>query len=320
MTRPRASTRDAGPDPPDRLRRRVLPRPRAAQRPALAARAAAAGPGRLVRRRPRVRRPLRRGGLHRAADAGRRAGVLRRPQAPRPKTGAATPAQLKILPGFVPVIGSTEAEARALESRTGGAHHPRTRPGSPGPGARGAAGHAGPRPPAAGRCPPASTSGARKSRYQLIVEPGPARPAHRPPAPRPARRRPRATAPSPAPPSRSPTPSRSGSDAAAADGFNVMPAALPSGLETFVEHVIPILHKRGLFQHRVHRHHPARPLRPAPPAQPVRDHRRGTHHDRHHHRHQAGHPQDHRAHRRRGHRPAPGPHLDPDTWPPYERR
>ena len=36
------------------------------------------------------------------------------------------------------------------------------------------------------------------------------------------------------------------SDAAAADGFNVMPAALPSGLETFVEHVIPILQKRGL--------------------------------------------------------------------------
>jgi FMN-dependent oxidoreductase (nitrilotriacetate monooxygenase family) len=36
------------------------------------------------------------------------------------------------------------------------------------------------------------------------------------------------------------------SAAAAADGFNVMPAALPSGLETFVEHVIPILQKRGL--------------------------------------------------------------------------
>ncbi|HWN60534.1 MAG TPA: NtaA/DmoA family FMN-dependent monooxygenase [Streptosporangiaceae bacterium] len=36
------------------------------------------------------------------------------------------------------------------------------------------------------------------------------------------------------------------SAAAAADGFNVMPPALPSGLETFVEHVIPILQKRGL--------------------------------------------------------------------------
>ena len=38
------------------------------------------------------------------------------------------------------------------------------------------------------------------------------------------------------------------SAAAAADGFNVMPAALPSGLETFVEDVIPILRKRGLFR------------------------------------------------------------------------
>jgi hypothetical protein len=36
--------------------------------------------------------------------------------------------------------------------------------------------------------------------------------------------------------------------AAAADGFNVMPPALPSGLETFVEHVIPILRRRGLFR------------------------------------------------------------------------
>lgn len=34
----------------------------------------------------------------------------------------------------------------------------------------------------------------------------------------------------------------------AADGFNVMPAVLPSGLETFVEHVVPILQQRGLFR------------------------------------------------------------------------
>jgi alkanesulfonate monooxygenase SsuD/methylene tetrahydromethanopterin reductase-like flavin-dependent oxidoreductase (luciferase family) len=34
----------------------------------------------------------------------------------------------------------------------------------------------------------------------------------------------------------------------AADGFNVMPAALPSGLDAFVEHVIPLLGKRGLFR------------------------------------------------------------------------
>jgi FMN-dependent oxidoreductase (nitrilotriacetate monooxygenase family) len=38
------------------------------------------------------------------------------------------------------------------------------------------------------------------------------------------------------------------SESGAADGFNVMPAVLPSGLEAFVEHVIPILRKRGLFR------------------------------------------------------------------------
>jgi FMN-dependent oxidoreductase (nitrilotriacetate monooxygenase family) len=37
-------------------------------------------------------------------------------------------------------------------------------------------------------------------------------------------------------------------DAGAADGFNVMPPAMPSGLEAFAEHVIPILRKRGLFR------------------------------------------------------------------------
>jgi FMN-dependent oxidoreductase (nitrilotriacetate monooxygenase family) len=34
----------------------------------------------------------------------------------------------------------------------------------------------------------------------------------------------------------------------AADGFNVMPAAMPSGLEAFVEHVIPVVRRRGLFR------------------------------------------------------------------------
>jgi len=37
-------------------------------------------------------------------------------------------------------------------------------------------------------------------------------------------------------------------DAGAADGFNIMPAVLPSGLEAFVDHVIPILRERGLFR------------------------------------------------------------------------
>jgi alkanesulfonate monooxygenase SsuD/methylene tetrahydromethanopterin reductase-like flavin-dependent oxidoreductase (luciferase family) len=34
----------------------------------------------------------------------------------------------------------------------------------------------------------------------------------------------------------------------AADGFNIMPAVLPSGLELFVEHVVPILRARGLLR------------------------------------------------------------------------
>jgi len=34
----------------------------------------------------------------------------------------------------------------------------------------------------------------------------------------------------------------------AADGFNVMPPVLPSGLELFVDHVVPLLRKRGLFR------------------------------------------------------------------------
>lgn len=36
--------------------------------------------------------------------------------------------------------------------------------------------------------------------------------------------------------------------AGAADGFNIMPAVLPSGLEDFVDHVVPILVERGLFR------------------------------------------------------------------------
>lgn len=34
----------------------------------------------------------------------------------------------------------------------------------------------------------------------------------------------------------------------AADGFNVMPPALPDGLDAFTEHVVPILQERGLFR------------------------------------------------------------------------
>jgi len=36
--------------------------------------------------------------------------------------------------------------------------------------------------------------------------------------------------------------------AGAADGFNVMPPVLPSGLEAFTEHVIPLLRQCGVFR------------------------------------------------------------------------
>ncbi len=37
--------------------------------------------------------------------------------------------------------------------------------------------------------------------------------------------------------------------AGAADGFNIMPPVLPSGLDIFVDQVVPILQDRGLFRH-----------------------------------------------------------------------
>lgn len=37
--------------------------------------------------------------------------------------------------------------------------------------------------------------------------------------------------------------------AGAADGFNLMPDVLPTGLEVFVDQVVPLLQKRGIFRH-----------------------------------------------------------------------
>lgn len=53
----------------------------------------------------------------------------------------------------------------------------------------------------------------------------------------------------------------------AADGFNVMPDALPSGFDQFVDHVIPELQRRGLFRTEYHgttlREHLNLPVQPA---------------------------------------------------------
>lgn len=165
------------------------------------------------------------------------------------KTAAAgrNPEHLKILPGIVPVIGSTEHEARRLEKQLDELIHPE---------------HA--RKQLAGvlRVSPESLpldaqlpedlpsedaiEGA-KSRYTLIVE---------------LARRERLTV-------RqligrlgggrghrtfSGTPEQVADaiqewfEKGAADGFNIMPPVLPSGLDTFVDHVIPILRSRGLFR------------------------------------------------------------------------
>jgi spore maturation protein SpmB len=59
----------------------------------------------------------------------------------------------------------------------------------------------------------------------------------------------------------------------AADGFNIMPSWLPGAFDDFVDDVVPILQKRGLFRHeysgRTLRDHLGLP-RPAHPAQSPR--------------------------------------------------
>ena len=157
------------------------------------------------------------------------------------------PSQVKILPGIVAVIGSTEAEAARLAQeledlivtdyalaqlsqmlRTDLTRYPLD----------------GPLPPLPGE----ETIEAHQSRYKLIVDLarreeltirqilvrlGGGR-GHRVVAG---------------------TPEQIADDmqrwfeSGAADGFNVMPPYLPGGLEDFVDHVVPLLRARGLFRH-----------------------------------------------------------------------
>ncbi|MFF3481988.1 LLM class flavin-dependent oxidoreductase [Streptomyces sp. NPDC002701] len=157
------------------------------------------------------------------------------------------PDHIKVLPGIVPVIGSTEAEARAneqvLEDHIVYAHGVdrlesllQLPPGT--------LELDGPLP---ADLPPESSIEGARSRYTLVVE---------------LARRDRLTV-------RqligrlgggrghltfSGTPEQV-ADAieewftlGAADGFNIMPAVLPSGLDTFVDHVVPILRSRGLLR------------------------------------------------------------------------
>jgi hypothetical protein len=57
-------------------------------------------------------------------------------------------------------------------------------------------------------------------------------------------------------------------DGSAADGFYIMAAALPSGLETFIDHVLPILRRKGLFRED-YGYDAARTLRLAGAGQPI---------------------------------------------------
>jgi FMN-dependent oxidoreductase (nitrilotriacetate monooxygenase family) len=157
------------------------------------------------------------------------------------------PAGVKILPGIVPVLGSTEAEARALEAELDRLILAEA--------ARERLAHLLHVDPAQlpldeelpGGLPAEDEIEGAKSRYTLIVE---------------LARRERLTVRqligrlgggrghrtfAGTPEQVAETIEHWGSHGAA-DGFNVMPAVLPSGLELFAEHVVPILQRRGLMR------------------------------------------------------------------------
>ncbi|MFK4542944.1 FMN-dependent oxidoreductase (nitrilotriacetate monooxygenase family) [Streptomyces tendae] len=157
------------------------------------------------------------------------------------------PDHLKVLPGIVPVIGSTEAEARAaeqvLDDHIVPAHGVRRledllrlEPGT--------LDLDGPLPD---DLPPESAIEGAKSRYTLIVEL--------------ARRESltvrqligrlgggRGHLTFTGTPEQVADRIEAWFTEGAADGFNIMPPVLPSGLETFVDHVVPILRERGLLR------------------------------------------------------------------------
>jgi FMN-dependent oxidoreductase (nitrilotriacetate monooxygenase family) len=157
------------------------------------------------------------------------------------------PDGVKILPGLVPVIGSTQAEARELDAELDClilAEHARDR----------LARRFGLSPeelpldqPLPGHLPHEDEIEGAKSRYTLIVE---------------LARRERLTVRqligrlgggrghrtfAGTPEQVADTIEHWGAHGAA-DGFNIMPAVLPSGFELFAEHVVPLLRQRGLIR------------------------------------------------------------------------
>lgn len=156
------------------------------------------------------------------------------------------PDHVKVLPGLVPVLGATEAQARALDRELDElivpqralaalknwlgidlSGHPLDQPLPP--------------------LPPVERFNGQKSRYQLIKDLAEReRPTLRQLLGRLGGGRGHHTF--------AGTPEQVADHiqewftAGAADGFNVMPPLLPEGLELFVDHVVPILRRRGLFR------------------------------------------------------------------------
>ncbi|MFD7338967.1 LLM class flavin-dependent oxidoreductase [Streptomyces violascens] len=165
----------------------------------------------------------------------------------RARAAGRDPGHLKILPGIVPVIGSTEAEARAheqvLEDHIVHEHslHRLERLLNLESGTL----ELDARLPA--DLPPESDIEGAKSRYTLVVE---------------LARRERLTVRDligrlgggrghltfAGTPEQVADAIENWFSLGAADGFNIMPAVLPSGLGLFVDHVVPILRARGLFR------------------------------------------------------------------------
>ncbi|WP_432027036.1 LLM class flavin-dependent oxidoreductase [Streptomyces sp. 1222.5] len=157
------------------------------------------------------------------------------------------PGHIKVLPGIVPVLGSTEAEARAaeqlLEDHIVYDHGVdrlesllQLEPGTLELDA-----------PLPADLPPESAVEGAKSRYTLVVE---------------LARRERLTVRQligrlgggrghltfAGTPEQVADKIETWFTRGAADGFNIMPAVLPSGLDAFVEHVVPLLRARGLLR------------------------------------------------------------------------
>lgn len=157
------------------------------------------------------------------------------------------PEGVKILPGLVPVIGATEAEAREKEQELNDLVHPRYALAQLTRTLRLPEGSLGLDDRLPENLPTEDQIEGAKSRYTLIVDLARREDltvreligrlaggrGHRTLA---------------GTPEQIADALQSWFEAGAADGFNIMPAVLPSGLTEFVDQVVPILRERGLFR------------------------------------------------------------------------